>query len=96
MFEGGAGHIADMISRLKANRNPVRKRKHFGENEEGFIHFGSHLELKYKEGSEADKQRIMKQIKADLKRQSRLEKSMLVLSIVLFIVAFGWFARNFI
>jgi len=96
MLEAGAGHIADMISRLKFNRDLLKKRRHFGENEEGFIYFGSHLELKYKEGTEAEKQRIQQQIKADLKRRYRIEASMLVLSIVLFIAAFGWFARNFI
>lgn len=96
MLGAGAGHIADMISRLKFNRDQLKKRKHFGQDEEGFIYFGSHLELKFKEGTEAEKQQIRKQIKADLKRQHRIEASMLILSIVLFIVAFGWFTRNFI
>lgn len=96
MLGGGAGHIADMISRLKNNRDQLKKRKHFGEDEEGFIYFGSHLELKFKEGTEADKRRIMEQIKADLKHRKRVERGMLILSIVLFIVAFAWFARNFV
>lgn len=92
----GAGHIADMLSRLSANRELLKRPKHFKKEEEGFIYFGSHLELKFKEGSEEDKKRIMQKIRADVKRQARIEKGMLILSIVLFIVAFGWFARNFI
>ena len=96
MLGAGSSHISERISRLKFNRDQLKKRKHFGEDEEGFIYFGSHWELKFKDGSEAEKQRIRKQIKADLRRQHQIETSMLVLSIVLFIAAFGWFARNFI
>jgi len=96
MFGRSAGHITDMISKLKACRDQL-KRKHFRKDEDGFIYFGSpQLELKFKEGSKADKQRIIKQIKADIKHQRRLATGMLVLSVVLTIVAFAWFARNLI
>jgi len=92
----GAGHIADMLSRLRVNRELLKMHKHRKNEEEGFIYFGSHLELKFREGTEEEKKRIMQKIRADVKRQRLLEKSMLLLSIVLFIIAFGWFARNFV
>ncbi|WP_372774564.1 hypothetical protein [Mangrovibacterium sp.] len=89
-------HIADIMARLRVNRSTPRKRKHFGEDEEGFIYYNSHLELKFKEGSEADKKRIMQEIKADLKRSKRIEITMLILSILLLVLAFGWFTRNLV
>jgi hypothetical protein len=92
----GASHIADMLSRLRANRELLKLHKHPKKEEEGFIYCGSHLKLKFREGTEEEKKRIMQKIRADVKRQAFIEKSMLILSIVLFIAAFGWFARNFI
>ena len=97
MFGSGAGHIADMITRLKWNREQLLKRKRrIKDDDDGFIYFGSHMELKFREGTAAERQEIRDKIKADLIRQRRIEVGMLILSIVLFIVAFGWFTRNFI
>lgn len=92
----GAGHIADMLTRLRANRELLKMHKRRKNEEEGFIYFGSHLELKFREGTEEEKKRIMQKIRADVKRQRLIEKSMLVLTIVLFIIAFGWFTHNFV
>lgn len=95
MFGSGAGHIADMISRMKWNREQLLKRKkRMKQEDDGFIYYGSHMELKFREGSEEEKQLIRNKIRVDLKRQRRLEISMLLLSIVLCIVAFSWFSRN--
>ncbi|MFV0378802.1 MAG: hypothetical protein ACK5JD_16040 [Mangrovibacterium sp.] len=97
MIGGGAGHIADMISRMKWNREQLQKRKKRMKSEDaGFIYYDSNMELRFREGSEKEKQIIRDKIRADTKRQHRLELSMLILSIILFIIAFGWFTRNFI
>lgn len=97
MFGSGAGHIADMISRMKWNREQLLKRKkRMKPEDDGFIYYGSHMELMFREGTEEEKQAIRNKIRADIKRHRRLEIGMLILSIVLFIAAFGWFTRNFI
>lgn len=97
MFGSGAGHILDSIGRIKWDREHLLKQNgKKAESDEGFIYFGSQVEMKYREGNAAERQEIRNKIKADLKRQRRIEIGMLVLSIVLFLVAFGWFTRNFI
>ena len=97
MFGSTSGHIADMVNRLHWNREQLlRRKKHMTHEEDGFIYFDSHIELKFREGTPEERQQIRAKIKSDLKRQHRIELGMLIVSILLFVAAFGWFTRNFI
>ncbi len=91
-----AGHMADMQTRLKANRDLLKKRAHFGENEKGLLYFGTHRLLRFKKGSKKDMDKIKDQIDLDLKRQKRFELIMLIIAIVTFATAFSFFVDNFV
>ncbi len=94
MLGGGAGHIADMISRLKANRDQLKQKTHFKKKEEN-IYEGKHIELHFKEATEEEKKAIFLKISKEKKKQDLFDKVMLALFILLFIGSFSWFMMNY-
>ncbi|PTN08906.1 hypothetical protein [Mangrovibacterium marinum] len=90
------GHLAELLSRFREHKVQLKWQKHGRNEAQEKIFLSSQLKSSYQEGNEEDQNRIIEQIRADEKHQARLERRMLILSIVLFILAFGWFARNLI
>ncbi len=94
MSGGGAGHIADMNSSLRNNRQLRKGHKRFHEDDDGFIYFDTHRELVFKTLPDSQKRRLLKRIREDIAREKKTELGLLITSILLVVLAFGWFARN--
>ncbi|KOH43776.1 hypothetical protein [Sunxiuqinia dokdonensis] len=94
MFLSSAGHVADMIARMKANRELRKRNNPFQKNEPG-IYEGKTIPLKYKPVSDFRKKSFLEKIKRESVRQRTNDRLFLLIFIGLFILLFGWFVRNY-
>jgi len=65
MLGGGAGHIAEMISRIKQNRELLKNKRYFKRHiKSGEIDFSKHIEhkLHYEKASEKQLQKIRDEV----------------------------------
>jgi len=95
MFLSSAGHVADMIARMKANR-ALRKRSNPFQKSEPGIYDGKAIPLKFKPVSDSRKKFFLEKIKREKVRQLAADRFYLLLFIGLFILLFGWFIHNYI
>lgn len=93
MFLSSAGHVADMIARMKANRELRKRSNPFVKSEPG-IYEGKTIPLKYTEVSDSRKKSFLEKIKREKVRQLTADRLYLLVFIGLFILLFSWFFRN--
>ena len=71
MFGGGAGHIADMISRIKQNRALLNRKRYFKQHPKaGDIDFSKHSrhKLLYRKASKKQLQKIREEVYEEQRR----------------------------
>ncbi len=92
-----AGHILDMINRIKQNKT-LRKRKKFKENnrENSFSEkSATPTEYDFPTVSETEMERIKVQIRGTAKTNDRRSLYVLALMLVLVAIAFWFFIQNY-
>ncbi len=94
MFLSSAGHVADMIARMKANRELRKKSNPFQKSDPG-IYEGKVIPLRFKEVSESRKKSFLEKIKREKTQQLTADRLYLMVFIGLFILLFSWFIRNY-
>lgn len=85
-----AGHVADMIARMRVNRELTKRKNPFKKKEEA-IYEHKHIGLQFQEPTIEQKKRTFLWIKREKQRQLLLDRWMIILYLLLFIFCFGWF-----
>ncbi|WP_369995034.1 hypothetical protein [Winogradskyella sp.] len=89
----GAGHVLDMINRMKQNRaqRPSNRDKFKQNNREGIYSYEVKEKPKFKTVSKEELLKIKEQIKANAKKQRKKEiKIFSVVLILIIVVVFGF------
>jgi hypothetical protein len=79
---GGAGHILEMIARVKANHAKRKKGKLFKEDKD-FIKIHGNREIKFKELTQAEMEENRRKTKAYILKEKRRSRVILIISLVL-------------
>ncbi|HKJ43181.1 MAG TPA: hypothetical protein VKA27_13885 [Sunxiuqinia sp.] len=87
-----AGHVADMIARIKNNR-ALRKKKAYFNTEDPIVLKEKHQTLQFKKVSREAKDSFLLKTKDWHRRQKLIDKITLVTFILLAIVGFVWIVR---
>jgi len=85
-----AGHVADMIARIKANREIAKRRNPFKKKDET-IYQHKHIDLKFQEPNAEQKKKVFLWLKEEKRKQLKIDYLMILLYILLFALCFGWF-----
>ncbi len=94
MFFLSAGHVADMLARMKNNR-ALRKKKSYYSEVENHLTNEKHQDLEFRKVSPEQKKRFFQKIRNDQERQRGLERITLILFIVVFLVVLIWFLKTY-
>lgn len=92
MFLSSAGHVADMIARMKNNR-ALRKKKGYFHKDDPIVLKESHQELHFKKVSREAKDSFLLKVKAWHERQKLIEKITIIAFAIFVLVGFAWFVR---
>ena len=92
MFLSGAGHVADMIARMK-NNHALRKKKAYFNTEDPIVLKEKHQMLQFKKVSREAKSQFLLKIKIWHERQRLIDKLTIVAFFVLFVAVFVWFVK---
>ncbi|MGQ8335717.1 hypothetical protein ACUNWD_04145 [Sunxiuqinia sp. A32] len=84
-----AGHVADMMVRMKANRE-LRKRSNPFKKEEDKIYEGKHIQLKFRKVSPQQKRFFQLKINRENEKRIIFERIGTIAFVVLFIIGFIW------
>ena len=80
-MSGGAGHIADMITRSRANESLLKNRSYF-KIKEKYLKTASAAKIEFRKASIAELEIVRKMIRADLKKEKQRRILALVLSLI--------------
>lgn len=98
MFGGGAGHIADMISRIKQNRELLQKKRYFKQHPGvGDLDFSKHQVHKLNEKKATKKQLQKIRDEAEEEQRNILGKRILILLVsVIITIAIFYYFNNYL
>ena len=93
MLLSSAGHVADMISRMKNNRS-LRKKKAYFNTEDPIVLKEKHQNLHFKKVSRETKSRFLNKISLQTTKRKRYERIVLA-AMAIIMIGFIWYLKNY-